>query len=425
MALDDLLDSIARAAPYQTIVVLDACRNRGLGLGIEGSSNGLASTNAPGGCFVAYSSSVGEYALDRLCDDDPSPNGLFTRYLLDELQPEATILTAVHNTRAKVIPAAKAIGHPQHPAIYDQSRWQFRIDGGTGASSLMPSRTAGGMEGVGVVIASQHNYCRLANLPGVGFDAERLGDAFRRLGADVSHLIAPSRTDVLKTCEEVGRAGYNKVLFWLAGHGQLYKDNACILLEGAGVRCTSFTRGAGADNAPKVGMDRIEIVTHSDIIAAFRNGAFLADEEETGVKGSPSKRQTPLVLFFDSVLVNGFEFQNDKVAVSPSLYDLQPGIDGPIDVDTDAVITAASYFQPVFDMAEGQSSSAMTIAMLNALGHPGLTLGQLADRVRAEVESLTDRIQIPRFFGSRAMEDLVYVSPSENGEVSQVCPVIE
>ena len=51
-----------------------------------GGTRGLARVQAPEGTFVIYSAGVGQSALDRLSDDDPNPNSIFTRSLIPLLK---------------------------------------------------------------------------------------------------------------------------------------------------------------------------------------------------------------------------------------------------------------------------------------------------------------------------------------------------
>lgn len=89
IALDSWLADLNSRSTAQAIVVLDACRNGGVSGSIARQSSGLASTNAPGGIFVAYSAAAGEFALDKTADEDCSANGLFTRHFVEELEPDA------------------------------------------------------------------------------------------------------------------------------------------------------------------------------------------------------------------------------------------------------------------------------------------------------------------------------------------------
>lgn len=121
--LDDLQDSKARFA----MAIIDACRdnpfktvNRAIG------GRGLAGTAAATGQMVVFSAGVGQQALDRLGQNDPSPNGVFTRVLLTEMQkPGLSVDRVIRNVRNEVVRLSQSIGHEQVPAVYDQAIGDF------------------------------------------------------------------------------------------------------------------------------------------------------------------------------------------------------------------------------------------------------------------------------------------------------------
>ena len=113
IALDDVLSILGRARA--SVVILDACRNdpfeeaaarekaaRGAPTGTI--SRGLAGVGTePSGTFIIYSAGVKQLALDRLGDDDPNPNSVFTRVFLDEMVvPGRSIREIVVRTRSRV-----------------------------------------------------------------------------------------------------------------------------------------------------------------------------------------------------------------------------------------------------------------------------------------------------------------------------------
>jgi formylglycine-generating enzyme required for sulfatase activity len=124
------LEKITSASPSFSLAIIDACRNnpfptvagRSIGIG-RGLS---APTATPRGFMVVYSAGANQTALDRLGPNDPSPNGLFTRELLRAMRaPGLRIQDVVSELKLGVIEKAKAVGHAQHPAIYDQSTGSF------------------------------------------------------------------------------------------------------------------------------------------------------------------------------------------------------------------------------------------------------------------------------------------------------------
>ncbi len=80
------LDAEAVLAKMETarnrlnIVILDACRNNPFGRSFRSGAQGLAQMDAPKGTFIAFSTAPG-----RIASDGTGRNGLYTRYLLDNL----------------------------------------------------------------------------------------------------------------------------------------------------------------------------------------------------------------------------------------------------------------------------------------------------------------------------------------------------
>jgi tripartite-type tricarboxylate transporter receptor subunit TctC len=135
--LDDLQDQKARFS----LAIVDACRNnpfRSAGRAIGG--RGLAPTSAATGQMVLFSAGAGQQALDRLGDNDPSINGLFTRIFLKEMvKPGIPVDRVLRNVREEVVRLAKSIGHEQVPALYDQALGEFYFRPGKAAAATTSS----------------------------------------------------------------------------------------------------------------------------------------------------------------------------------------------------------------------------------------------------------------------------------------------
>lgn len=421
MPLDQLLKDIAAMRPAQTIVVLDACRNVGLGGSIPGTSAGLISTVAPGGFFVAYSASAGEFALDRLSDDDPSKLGLFTRYFVEELRSDALIYDAISNTRAKVVPEAGTIGHAQHPAIYDQTSHPYRLDGLRISASRKSAPSAGSLSGTGVLIVAVNGIgCKLNYLVTPQLDAARLERALTAMGADVTVLLEAGREAILEASESLGRRGHSRTAIFWTGMGGLVDRQACILLEKHG--CTPRQMSRGVETPADDEMSKsFELISQGDIIAAVRAGERAQKNAAASTRGvlvgkavskpggqvADSLSGKPLYVFFDACLDDfGAQLGALEFAREPSLSALQ----NDEDQYNVAFLAASSYFQNALDAAEGTSSSPFTIGVLNALAIPGLTMAQFSTRVRDEVEALTKRWQTPQLFASGSIENSVFVN---------------
>lgn len=123
----DLVAEIEERKARVAVLIIDACRDNpfrqpGL-LRSIGGSRGLARAQEAEGVFAIYSAGFGQSALDRLSNDDTSPNSVFTRVLAPALaQPGRHLGDLVIDVRQKVAHLAASIGHEQYPAYYDQTR---------------------------------------------------------------------------------------------------------------------------------------------------------------------------------------------------------------------------------------------------------------------------------------------------------------
>jgi len=121
--LDDIQDRKARF----TLAIIDACRDNPFkGSGRAIGTRGMAPTTPATGQMVLFSAGAGQQALDRLNPNDRDPNGLFTRVLLRQIeQPGVSVDRLMRAVRAEVVAKARAVGHEQVPALYDQSIGEF------------------------------------------------------------------------------------------------------------------------------------------------------------------------------------------------------------------------------------------------------------------------------------------------------------
>jgi hypothetical protein len=75
----------------------------------------------PEGVFSVFSAGYKQTALDRLSNDDGSPNSVFTRTFAKELlQPGEDLVEVAQHTRRLVSEMAETVGHKQIPAYSDQ-----------------------------------------------------------------------------------------------------------------------------------------------------------------------------------------------------------------------------------------------------------------------------------------------------------------
>ena len=140
IAVHDVLDSIRSRGARVSILVLDACRDNPFparGTRSLGGSRGLARMPAPEGTFIMYSAGVGQTALDRLSDNDPNPNSVFTRSLIPLLQqPGLSLPQTARQVRRDVQALAKTISHDQRPAYYDEVTGDFFFKPGEAAPAV-------------------------------------------------------------------------------------------------------------------------------------------------------------------------------------------------------------------------------------------------------------------------------------------------
>jgi len=83
--INNVIDVFRSAGNRMNILVLDACRDNPFGAAATGK--GLAQLDAPSGTFLAYATAPGNVAEDG---DATGGNGLYTQFLLQELQKPVT-----------------------------------------------------------------------------------------------------------------------------------------------------------------------------------------------------------------------------------------------------------------------------------------------------------------------------------------------
>lgn len=123
-AVERIVDRLQARGARIAILVLDACRDnpfeRSGTRAIKGSG-GLAPVTPSEGVFVVFSAGAKQTALDRLGQDDPNPNSVFTRNFMRELvTPELTLVQITKRTQVNVKQLAATVRHEQTPAYYDQ-----------------------------------------------------------------------------------------------------------------------------------------------------------------------------------------------------------------------------------------------------------------------------------------------------------------
>src|SRR5579871_2041865 len=122
---DRIVERLQNKRVRTSILVFDACRNNPFerqGTRAVAGGGGLAPmSQLPEGVFSIFSAGYKQTALDRLSNDDISPNSVFTRTFSKELlSPGENLVEVAQHTRKLVSEMAEKIGHRQIPAYTDQ-----------------------------------------------------------------------------------------------------------------------------------------------------------------------------------------------------------------------------------------------------------------------------------------------------------------
>ncbi|MGI9476678.1 MAG: SUMF1/EgtB/PvdO family nonheme iron enzyme [Hyphomicrobiaceae bacterium] len=124
IGVDLIVDMIQSRGARLSLLVLDACRDnpfkdkRGRSVG---GRRGLARMDPPEGTLILFSAGAGQQALDRLADNDPHPNSIFTRTLLPLLAQKGQELSQLtRRVKRDVRALARTVSHRQTPAVYNE-----------------------------------------------------------------------------------------------------------------------------------------------------------------------------------------------------------------------------------------------------------------------------------------------------------------
>jgi hypothetical protein len=140
LSLEQVVDDLNRRARF-SLVIVDACRDDPFRATSAGRSlapgSALSRIEPPKGTMIIMAASKGQQALDRLGDDDPVPNGLFTRELVKQMrQPGVSAGEMLKRVRANVESAAQAVNHQQRPSLVDESSSEFFFHPGKAGAAL-------------------------------------------------------------------------------------------------------------------------------------------------------------------------------------------------------------------------------------------------------------------------------------------------
>lgn len=150
LSLEQVVDDLNKRARF-SLVIVDACRDDPFRETRAGRSlppgSALSRIEPPKGTMIIMAASKGQQALDRLGNNDPVNNGLFTRELIKQMRQRG--LSAgemLKKVRSSVESAALAVNHAQRPSLVDESSSEFFFYPGrplaTAPSADAPAATA-------------------------------------------------------------------------------------------------------------------------------------------------------------------------------------------------------------------------------------------------------------------------------------------
>lgn len=128
-SLESAIDELNQRARF-SLFIIDACRDDPFRQTTAGRSlpagSGLSRIEPPDGTLVIMAASKGQQALDRLSDNDPVKNGLFTRELVKQMRTRGLPVTEMlRKVRTNVVAAANSVNHKQKPSLTDESSSDF------------------------------------------------------------------------------------------------------------------------------------------------------------------------------------------------------------------------------------------------------------------------------------------------------------
>lgn len=143
LSLEQLVDDLNQRARF-SLVIIDACRDDPFrettaGRSLPGGS-ALGRIEPPKGSMIIMAASKGQQALDRLGNNDPVPNGLFTRELIKQIrQSGLSASDMLKRVRTSVESSAAAVNHAQRPSLVDESSADFFFYPPTGGTVAAPA----------------------------------------------------------------------------------------------------------------------------------------------------------------------------------------------------------------------------------------------------------------------------------------------
>jgi hypothetical protein len=129
LSLERLVDDLNQRARF-SLIIIDACRDDPFRETTAGRSlppgSGLSRVEPPKGSMIIMAASKGQQALDRLSNNDPIPNGLFTRELIKHMRTSGLAAAdMLKRVRMGVETSAATVNHAQRPSLVDESSTDF------------------------------------------------------------------------------------------------------------------------------------------------------------------------------------------------------------------------------------------------------------------------------------------------------------
>ena len=145
IALEQMVDDLNQRARF-SLIIIDACRDDPFRQTVAGRSlpagSALGRIEPPKGTMIIMAASKGQQALDRLSNNDPVPNGLFTRELVKQMRtPGLSAADMLKRVRSSVENTAASVNHVQRPSLVDESSTDFFFYPPAGAATFTPAAT--------------------------------------------------------------------------------------------------------------------------------------------------------------------------------------------------------------------------------------------------------------------------------------------
>lgn len=251
--------------------VLDACRDNPFvdekGKAV-GGAGGLTTIDRAQGVFTLFAAGLGQVALDRIAEDDPNPNSVFTRSLIPLLKTSGlTQVDLAKKVQQEVVDTAATIGHDQMP-VYNDGLLGFvtlKEPAAGGDAKTAPQTDVASIDPTAdelvqqcdVLAADNRDPDQPATIPGVGLRSINSEDAVR-----ICEKAIGKRPDLRRLLFQAGRA-YDQADNFKAALSY-YKRAAAMGSKAAMAMLFYFYRdGLGVDKNAKEAVDQAKKALHA------------------------------------------------------------------------------------------------------------------------------------------------------------------